>query len=276
MRWNRSHESRNVDDLRGAPEPSGHSGAGLAMLLPLAGRFGWKGILVVLLLVAASRFIECPGAEHPTRRVATEPPAQTSAAEEELVRFVGFVFDDAQASLARQVERAGGDYREARMVLYRRGVSSGCGTASSAVGPFYCPVDGKVYIDLSFYRELRGRFGAPGDFAQAYVIAHELGHHAQNLAGAIESRSNRQSVVVELQADCLAGTWAHDAQRRGLLEVGDIDEALRAAAAVGDDTIQRRTTGDIRPETWTHGSAEQRAEAFRRGFRGGDLAACGM
>src|SRR5690606_5004874 len=143
-----------------------------------------------------------------------------------------------------------------------------CGSASSAVGPFYCPLDRKVYIDLSFYDDLRRRFGAPGDFAQAYVIAHEVGHHVQNQRGLL-GRGEVDSIQVELQADCLAGAWARSADARGLVEVGDVDEALHAAAQIGDDTIQRRTQGRVQPETWTHGSAAQRSSAFRRGLGGG-------
>jgi len=272
MRWDRSHESSNVEDRRGEAGP-GIGMGGLGLLLPLFGRFGWRGILVLLALFLVWRYVDCPGGGSSQFG---NMPAESSASEDELVRFVGFVFDDAQATLGQQVEHAGRDYRPAKLVVYRSAVSTGCGTASSAVGPFYCPRDFRVYIDLSFYRELRDRFGAPGDFAQAYVIGHELGHHVQNLVGDLESRSNRDSVAVELQADCLSGVWAKDAERRQLLETGDLSEAIGAASAVGDDRIQRQTTGDIRPETWTHGSAEQRAAAFQRGYRGGELRACGL
>ncbi len=192
----------------------------------------------------------------------------SSPQEEELVSFVGFVFDDVQNMWDEQL--AG--YDTSKLVLFRRGVRSACGTASTAVGPFYCPLDRKVYIDLSFYNELRARFGAPGDFAQAYVIAHELGHHVQNLTDQLGARGNREQIAVELQADCFAGAWARDADRRGLIEVGDIDEALNAAAAIGDDTLQRKSQGYVQPESWTHGSAQQRSSAFRRGFAGGPKA----
>jgi len=159
-------------------------------------------------------------------------------------------------------------------VLFTSSIGSACGSASAAVGPFYCPIDRKVYIDLSFYEMLRRRFGAPGDFAQAYVIAHEVGHHVQNLRGLL-GRGEVSSVPTELQADCLAGAWARDAQRRNLLEVGDVDEALNAASQIGDDTIQRKTQGRVQPETWTHGSAAQRSGAFRKGLEGGP-GACGL
>ena len=247
-------------------------GGGLGMLLPLAGRFGWKGVLIVGAIVLAVQY--CPGmmsgGGDGTRAPATTP------AEDELVQFTGFVFDDIQASWVDDFERQGERYPMARIVVYRDAVRSGCGTTSSAVGPFYCPTDGKVYIDLSFYQELQRRFGAPGDFAQAYVIAHELGHHIQNVEGRIHSSSNAESVQVELQADCLAGAWARDAERRGLIEPGDIGEAMAAAAAIGDDRIQQQTTGRINQESWTHGSSEQRQAAWRRGYEGGTLAACGI
>jgi predicted metalloprotease len=163
------------------------------------------------------------------------------------------------------------------MVLFRRGIRSGCGTATTAVGPFYCPNDHKVYIDLSFYDELRARFGAPGDFAQAYVIAHEVGHHVQNLRDKLGGGSRRPNdqIAVELQADCLAGAWGRDAERRGLLEMGDVDEALNAAAAIGDDTLQKKAQGYVQPESWTHGSSAQRKAAFDKGYRGGPQA-CGI
>jgi predicted metalloprotease len=159
-------------------------------------------------------------------------------------------------------------------VLFRNAIGSACGSASAAVGPFYCQLDHKVYIDLSFYDQLRRRFGAPGDFAQAYVIAHEVGHHVQNLRGLL-GRGDASSIATELQADCLAGAWAKDAQRRDLLEVGDVDEALNAASQIGDDTIQRKTQGRVQPETWTHGSAAQRSGSFKKGFSGG-ASACGI
>jgi predicted metalloprotease len=159
-------------------------------------------------------------------------------------------------------------------VLFRNAIASACGTATEAVGPFYCQLDRKVYIDLAFYDELRRRFGAPGDFAQAYVIAHELGHHVQNLKGLL-GRGEVSSVKIELQADCLAGAWAKSADARGLVEVGDLDEALNAAAQIGDDTIQRKTSGRVQPETFTHGSAAQRSGAFRQGYQGG-APACGI
>jgi uncharacterized protein len=201
-----------------------------------------------------------------------------------LVRFVGFVFADVQRSWQAEFARAGQPYDPARLVIFRRAVRSGCGPASTATGPFYCPLDTSVYLDIGFFRALATAFDAPGDFAQAYVIAHEMGHHVQTLTGvtqevaAAESQNpsiaDELSIPLELQADCLAGVWAHSTYERGLLESGDLEEGLAAAAAVGDDRIQAETTGRIDLETWTHGSSEQRVGWFLRGFERGEAAAC--
>ena len=253
----------------------GSAGGGalpLGALLAVGSRFGWKGILVALLLVGAMTYGGvCTGASMcdgggGTNQGVTNAPSNTS--EDELSKFVGFVLDDIQQSWEKKLP----SYKRTKLVLFRGQVSSACGGASAAVGPFYCPVDRKVYVDLSFYDQLRRQFGAPGDFAQAYVLAHEVGHHIQNIKNLLGHGEVHQ-IQVELQADCLAGAWAKDAEARQLLEVGDIDEALNAAAQIGDDTIQRRTQGRVQPETWTHGSAEQRSRAFRTGHSGG-AAAC--
>jgi predicted metalloprotease len=275
MRWDRSHESSDIEDRRASPGPGGGLGGGglpLGGILAIASRFGWKGILVALLVVGAVTYGGvCTGGGEPDRRSAVQPSGQQApAGEDELKRFVGFVLDDVQQTWARELP----GYQTARLVLFRNSVASACGSASAAVGPFYCPLDRKVYIDLSFYDLLRRRFGAPGDFAQAYVIAHEVGHHVQNLRGLLGG-GEVSSIAKELQADCLAGAWAKDAQRRSLLDVGDLDEALNAAAQIGDDTIQRKTQGHVQPETWTHGSAAQRSGSFKKGFAGGP-AACGI
>jgi uncharacterized protein len=201
------------------------------------------------------------------------------------VQFVSFVLDDTQktwtAILPQQENRP---YRHAKLVLFRDAIQSGCGGAEAATGPFYCPRDEKVYIDLDFYDELKRRFGAPGEFAQAYVLAHEIGHHVQKILGieAQEQRmlqqnpraKNQLSVKLELQADCFAGIWAHSTQQRGLLDPGDIESALGAAAAVGDDRLQKQATGHVSPETFTHGTSEQRVSWFRRGFDSGQISAC--
>ena len=215
-----------------------------------------------------------------------EPAAPTAAASgpDEQVEFVSFVLDDVQNTWEALFSEQNQPYTRAKLVLFTDAVRSGCGTGEAAMGPFYCPADQKAYIDLGFYRELKNRFGAPGDFAQAYVLAHEIGHHVQHLLGldrrvnaarqGNSSSANRLQIALELQADCLAGVWAHSTQQRSLLEAGDVDEALAAAASVGDDRIQKSATGRVNPETWTHGSSEQRASWFRRGFQAGTLRAC--
>jgi uncharacterized protein len=213
--------------------------------------------------------------------VAPEQAEHRKAAEADLEEVAVRAFNDAQAVWA---EKLGDRYRPAKLVLFWDGTRSGCGDAPAAMGPFYCSEDEKVYIDLGFYRELARRFGAPGEFAQAYVIAHEVGHHVQDVLGiekrvqAAQARSpasrNALSVRLELQADCLAGAWARSVGERGRLDPGDVDAGLRAAAAVGDDRIQRATTGRVHPESFTHGSAEQRAAWFRRGYREASIAGC--
>ncbi|MBZ0237098.1 MAG: neutral zinc metallopeptidase [Deltaproteobacteria bacterium] len=275
MRWDRSHTSPDLEDRRafGPARGARLGGGNLFGIFALLSRFGWKGILIGLvvggLLMFGGNLCAGGGGMDPQRSRSVTDTRDT--AEDELVRFVGFVFDDVQTFWQREVP----GYDRARIVVFRGAVDSACGTTSSAVGPFYCPLDHKAYIDLGFYRELERRFGAPGDFAQAYVIAHELGHHLQNQAGVL-GRTGTDSVDTELQADCLAGAWAASARKRQLLEMGDFEEALGAAAAIGDDTIQKKTQGYIQPETWTHGSSRQRVAAFRTGFEGGSARACGL
>ena len=280
MRWDRGHESPDVEDRRSS-SPLGFGGGGrgglpLAGLFAVASRFGIKGILVALVLVGVMTYggvcgdggMSCLGGGAPGPRVTTQHERAPAPGNDEMVSFVGFVLDDVQETFRKELR----GYQATKLVLFRNQVASACGSASAAVGPFYCPLDRKVYIDLTFYDELRERFGAPGDFAQAYVIAHEVGHHVQNVSGLL-GRGEVHQIETELQADCLAGAWAKDAERRRLLEIGDIDEALNAAAQIGDDTIQRKTRGRVQPETWTHGSAAQRSGAFRKGYSGG-VAAC--
>jgi predicted metalloprotease len=212
------------------------------------------------------------------------PARKAGPAEEQAADFMSFVLDDVQNTWAREFARGDRKYERAKLVLFTDAIRSGCGGADSSVGPFYCPADHKVYIDLSFYEDLKNRFGAPGDFAQAYVLAHEIGHHVQNLLGVSDQvRASQQarpdqaaalSVRLELQADCLAGIWARSTEERQLLEQGDIEEALGAASAVGDDRIQRQSRGRVSPETWTHGSARQRSGWFRRGLESGRVQDC--
>ena len=219
----------------------------------------------------------------PTRERAGSPITETDA-DRKLVSFVDVVFTDVQTFWDDTFRQSGLDYRPARLVLFTGATASACGGATREIGPHYCPSDERVYLDLDFFRELRTRFGAPGDFAQAYVLAHELGHHVQHLLGldgqvrqvrqADPGSANEVSIRLELQADCFAGVWAFTTYERKLLEEGDLEEGLNAAAAVGDDRIQEQATGRIDPESWTHGSSEQRRRWFLNGFRDGDPNAC--
>jgi predicted metalloprotease len=276
MRWDRGNNSSNIEDRRsegGAGLGGGGGGMPLWGLLAIASRFGWKGILIALVLIGGLMYGGnlCTGGGSPIGpEHAVAPQRAADPTQDDLKHFVGFVLDDVQKTWHQQLP----GYEDAKLVLFRNAIGSACGTATAAVGPFYCQLDRKVYIDLAFYEQLRRRFGAPGDFAQAYVIAHELGHHVQNLHGLL-GRGEVSSVKVELQADCLAGAWAKSAEARGLVEVGDVDEALNAASQIGDDTIQRKTSGHVQPETFTHGSAAQRSGAFRQGYQGG-APACGI
>jgi uncharacterized protein len=284
MRWTRGGRSEDIEDRRG--ESPGPRGTGLRV----GGGLGLGGVLILLVLslVFGQNFFALldgsdPIAPGPGGGPAA-PPRKASPAEEHLVQFVSFVLDDVQGTWTREFSRLGREYERARLVLFNDAVRSGCGVAESAAGPFYCPADRKVYIDLGFYDELRTRFGAPGDFAQAYVLAHEIGHHVQHLLGITDQvRSSQEarperaaalSVRLELQADCMAGMWAHSTNERRLLEDGDVEEGLGAASAVGDDRIQRQAGGRVSPETWTHGSARQRAGWFRRGLESGRLGDC--
>ena len=210
------------------------------------------------------------------------PDTARDNAEKPLVDFISFVLDDTQKTWTEILpEQTNKQYHHAKLVLFRNYTQSGCGGAESATGPFYCPGDQKVYIDLGFYDELRQRFGAPGQFAQAYVLAHEIGHHVQNILG-IERQAeqgsrqgaNSSSVKLELQADCFAGIWAHSTQQRGLLEQGDIDSALGAAAAVGDDRLQKMSTGHVSPDSFTHGTSAERQKWFTAGFQSGQISSC--
>ena len=222
-----------------------------------------------------------PNAIGGTDQPSSSDPATSSPDEERLVQFVTFVLNDAQTTWARLLP---GEYQKTTLVLFRDSTPTACGMGQTASGPFYCPGDQKVYIDLGFYDELKRRFGSSGDFAQAYVIAHELGHHIQRLRGiegrvrqaqeARPSAANALSVRLELQADCYAGIWGHSTAERQILEAGDVDEALTAAASIGDDRIQRMSGRGVQPESFTHGSSAQRVEWFKRGFESGDLDAC--
>ena len=289
MQWRGRRESDNVDDVRGQ-RMGGRGGGGMVGI-------GGTGLVVVLLLawLTGQNPLELLGqiAAQQQGGSATQSqhydqqPYQESADDREQREFISVVLADTEDVWNKTFrDDMGRTYEEPRLVLFSGGVDSGCGFAQAAVGPFYCPADHKVYIDLSFYDELQRRFGAPGDFAQAYVIAHEVGHHVQNLLGISEKVQNAQrragrdaanelSVRLELQADCLAGVWAHQTERqKKVLEQGDVEEALGAAAAVGDDSIQKKTQGYVVPESFTHGSAEQRVRWFKRGFQSGSIDSC--
>jgi len=280
MRYDQDHESPDLIDERGRNNgPRLAGGSGLLGLLPLLlrFRFGWVIIVLVLGYGFVRNFL---GGD--TRQVASTAVSAKGA--DEPRHFVAFVLDDAQSTWQKLFAQNGQSYRNAKLVLFTDATSTGCGTGDAQAGPFYCPVDERVYIDLGFYNELAQRFGAKGDFAEAYVIAHEIGHHVQKQLGLSErvdraSKAQRLgptglSVRLELQADCFAGIWARSTNQRSLLDAGDIQEALGAASAVGDDHIQKQTSRAIRPETWTHGSAEARARWFQNGFDGGTLQAC--
>jgi predicted metalloprotease len=296
MRWRGRPKSDNVEDRRGlqASGPRG-SGGGMLNLLPVAFRFlGVKGTLLLLIGVGAYAFftgnlgglLTILGVQQNAAVSRSATSFHESPGEKELVEFVSVILADTEETWTAYFHQKGKSYQAPRLVLFRDAVDSACGMAQSATGPFYCPSDQQVYIDLGFYDQLRNRFKAPGDFAQAYVIAHEVGHHIQNLLGLSAKvhkarknldpvEANKLSVRQELQADCLAGVWAHHADReRHLLEVGDLEEGLAAASAIGDDTLQRRSKGYVSPDSFTHGSSAQRVKWFKIGFESGEVAGC--
>jgi uncharacterized protein len=289
MRWQDADRSTNVDDVRGRR----FGGGGMPVRLGGMGGLSLGGLVAIMAityLLGGDPFAVLTGGT-PTETAA--PPSASDAApiDDEGSQFVRAVLGSTEqvwgAVFRDQLGRA---YSEPRLVLFSDAVPSACGTNSSAVGPFYCPPDQRVYIDLSFYNELDRRFGAPGDFAQAYVIAHEVGHHVQNLLGiddrvraaqqrGSEQQANQLSVRMELQADCLAGVWGHfvkaeTAANKVRLDPGDVEEGMRAAAAIGDDAIQRKAQGRVTPESWTHGSSEQRVQWLRRGLDSGQVSSC--
>ena len=270
-------QSSNVEDRRGQSVGGrGLIGGGIGTLvLVVVGMFFGIDPRVILGLSETVQTVQQPSAPQGPAKAPTDPAGQ----------FVSGVLLDTEKTWNTLFRQLGRDYGEPKVVIFERATRSACGTGQSAMGPFYCPLDQSVYIDLSFYRALQERFKAPGDFAQAYVIAHEVGHHVQNQLGIMEktqalrqrlseAQSNALSVRVELQADCFAGVWAHHAGNRNLLDAGDVEEAMRAAAAIGDDNIQRRTQGQIVPESFTHGTSEQRMRWFMTGMKSGQITAC--
>jgi len=283
MRWTPGGRSKNVEDLRG------QTGGGGGMMIGGRGMgIGGAVIALILSLVFGVNIFDSGGGSPAPQQTApgdVRQPVSSTPEEEKRIQFVSFVLDDVQQTWAQLLPKVDGQqYHDAKLAVFRDAVNTGCGQAPAEVGPFYCPVDEKVYLDLSFFNELAQRFGAPGDFAQAYVIAHELGHHVQHLLG-IEQRvrqmqesrpgaANQLSVALELQADCFAGVWGNSTSQRKLLEQGDIEEGLGAASAVGDDRLQAQATGSIRPDKFTHGSSAQRSQWFRRGLESGDPNSC--
>jgi predicted metalloprotease len=275
MRWTSRGRSADIEDRRGS------GGFGMRRVAPIG--LGGVVILFALSLLTGQNFLSFldTGGGGTAFDTAPTAPGTTSPADEQMVDFVSFVLDDAQNTWQQIL---GPRYTHARLVLFRDAVQSACGMAESATGPFYCPADERVYIDLGFYDELRQQFGAGGDFAQAYVLTHEIGHHVQKLLGteaavrqaqeADPSRVNDLSVRLELQADCYAGIWGHSTAQRNILEQGDVEEGLNAAAAIGDDRIQRMSGSRVAPERFTHGSSAQRVEWFKRGMETGAVEAC--
>ncbi len=307
MRWRGREQSNNIEDRRGQGGlgggfgrgggfgfPTG-SGRGPRIGIPVGGRGGGGGIGIVGIIILLgvlwfsgvdlSQILGGGGGGSSVSMNNPSGQGQTGVPADEEGQFVATVLGDTEDTWGRLFQEGGKRYQDPTLVLFDGQVQSACGFASAATGPFYCPGDRKLYLDLSFFDEMSRRFGAPGDFAQAYVIAHEVGHHVQNLLGilpqvdaerrgASQAEANALSVRLELQADCLAGVWAHDADAKGLLEVGDIDEALNAASQIGDDTLQKRSQGYVVPDSFTHGSSAQRSTWFKRGYEAGRVDAC--
>jgi predicted metalloprotease len=279
MRWTTGRRSENVEDRRGfhVSRRTAGGGIGTIVLVLVALYFGVDPSVLL-----NQPQMNVPGAGPSTQSA----PYSASPEEKRLADFVSVVLADTEDAWHVLFRSMGKTYEEPKLVLFSGAVESACGFASAAVGPFYCPADHKLYIDLSFYSDLKSRFGAPGDFAQAYVIAHEVGHHVQNLLGiaekvhslrsrASEKEANKLSVLMELQADCFSGVWAHHADKaRKILEQGDVEEALNAASAIGDDRLQRRSRGYVTPDSFTHGSSAQRMHWFKRGLETGSIGRC--
>ena len=271
MRWTPGGKSSNVEDRRGM----GGLGKGLGI--------GGTVIVLALSLLTGRNLFSDLGVQ-PGVGTGTAMSPQDSAREDTAVQFVSYVLDDTEKTWRNILSQGNESYPAPKLVLFRNSTESGCGYAQSAMGPFYCSVDQKVYIDLGFYDELKNKFGATGDFAEAYVLAHEVGHHVQHLMGtdaqvrrlqqSDPGEANQLSVALELQADCYAGVWAHSTEQRNLLEQGDVQEAMTAAASVGDDRIQEMSGQRVNVDAFTHGSAAQREEWFNRGFQSGDIRQC--
>ena len=275
MRWESGRRSSNIEDRRGMSGGAMVGGGGIGMII----------LVLIISFVTGTNPLELMQQVDTGAPTGEAVPTGTPAADDPEAQFVAVVLGDTEDTWRRVFAQSGGTYEDPVLVLFDGSVRSACGMASSAVGPFYCPGDHKLYLDLSFFRELAQRFGAPGEFARAYVVAHEVGHHIQTLLGtsskvqqarsrASERQANELSVRQELQADCYAGVWGHHASRRNLLEEGDVQDGLRAAAAIGDDQLQKQSQGYVVPESFTHGSAEQRQRWLLRGLQSGDMNQC--
>ncbi|MCI5160615.1 MAG: hypothetical protein D3917_01035 [Candidatus Electrothrix sp. AX5] len=297
MRWQGRQKSDNIEDRRNQ-RVSGSGGFGnsnsMLRLLPVAVKFlGFKGTAVVVICLGAyglfsgnlGNMLAVLDLQQGTSISTSKEPIRETAAEKELVDFVSVVLADTESTWSTLFQQQGKTYQEPRLVLFRDAVKSACGMAESATGPFYCPGDQQVYIDLGFFDQLKNRFKAPGDFAQAYVIAHEIGHHVQKLLGISDKvhsarkksskvEGNKLSVLQELQADCFAGVWAYHAGNQDLLEEGDLEEGLAAATAIGDDTLQKQAKGYVSPDSFTHGSSAQRVQWFKIGLASGKMDSC--
>jgi predicted metalloprotease len=291
MKWDDLRRSSNIEDMRSSRSGRGAAQGSMRMIWPIAQMLiGTKVGRIVLVVGAVAYFLgfnplsllDAPPSSEPSAQI------QSSAKDNNNAAFVSAVLAQTEDVWNAQFSKLGGHYKEPKLVLFRHSTQSGCGFASAQVGPFYCPVDQKVYLDLGFFDELKRRHNAPGDFAQAYVIAHEIGHHVQNLVGTLkkshqakqmahgnEKRANAIQVKVELQADCYAGVWAHHVNAKGtIIEAGDINEALNAASAIGDDTLQKKAQGYVVPDAFTHGTSKQRMQWFKKGFNSGDIRSC--
>lgn len=278
MRWTPGGTSDDIEDRR----DEGEGGGGFGGYGPHLGVGGTLVLLVLSFVFKQNLFSVFSTSAPPPAHSVSDTSRNTG--EDREVKFVSFVLDDVQHTWEKLLPTYGASYRHAKLVLFHDSIQSACGMAESATGPFYCPADEKVYIDLGFFNELKQRFGAPGEFAQAYVLAHEIGHHVQKILG-IENQARRLqrtdpgsanavSVRLELQADCFGGVWGHSTEQRNIIDESDVAAGLRAAAAVGDDRLQKMATGHVSPESFTHGSSAQRVQAFRRGLDSGEPSAC--
>lgn len=283
MRWQGRRESDNVEDRRGDS-----SGGGGGFRPPIGGKGGL--VILIVVLVAGYYGVDLTpllNGSDPMSQTQTQPRSQSavSAKDDQYAKFTSVVLADTEDTWKPIFQQMGRSYQEPKLVMYRGATRTGCGTGQSVMGPFYCPADSTVYIDLSFYEDMKNKLGAGGDFAQAYVIAHEVGHHVQHLMGidtkvrqqqqgASEAEANRLSVKMELQADCLAGVWGKAMEKQNVLEIGDLQEALNAAQAIGDDRLQQQRQGRVVPDSFTHGTSAQRYTWFKRGFDSGDPNSC--